>query len=67
MKDFKEAFKWLEKDNKIMWLSRRNKSPFYYTEKNPENHTCTLKLNIFALESHRKQKLGLKELYGNTE
>ena len=30
-------------------------------------YTYTLKLNIFAPESHRKLKLGLTELYGNTE
>ena len=35
--------------------------------KNPENHIHTLKLCIFDPESHKKLKLGLIELYGNTE
>ena len=35
--------------------------------KNLENYTYTLKLNIFASESHRKLKLDSIELYGNTE
>ena len=35
--------------------------------KNRENDTSTLKLNISASESPRKLKLGLIELYGNTE
>ena len=34
---------------------------------NLQNHNYTLKLNIFASESHRKLKLGLIELYGNSE
>ena len=41
-------------------------SPFVI-QKNPENHTYTLKFNILARESHRKLKLGFIELNGNTE
>ena len=44
---------------KTLWL--------LYKSKNPENHTYTLKLNIFATESQRKLKFDLLELYGNTE
>ena len=35
--------------------------------KNLENHTYTLKLNIFPSDGHRELKLGSIELYGNTE
>ena len=38
-----------------------------YKSKNPGNYTYTLKLNIFAPESHRKLKLGSIEMYGNTK
>ena len=48
-------------------IIKKEYSSFILHKKNPENHTCTLKLNISASESHRKLILGLIELYGNTE
>ena len=68
IKDFKEAFKWLEKAKHNDVIIKKEKSSFLLQrEKIPENCTCTLKLSISASESHRKLKLGLIELYGNTE
>ena len=52
---------------KMLWLSRTNNSPLWHEWENPENHTHTLKLNNSASESLRELKLGLIELYGNTE